>query len=759
MTVYEQAVTVCRNIAYGEFDGRRAILASVLSSLGIILQEVGRGSEGVLAAEEAVELYRSSDLMGFPLAAALTSLSVAYQALARNSEALDAVSEAVDAYRQLESVDGDNFAIALTMLGRLLHEFGRGSEALEIAREAVAQYRALDLDAYPVKFRISLLGALSLLESVLENLGQQSEQLAVTQEIVDVYRLLADSDQAIFERIRPCASPARHTAGPGGSQDGSTEPHSGGRTDTPTADRRRGRRVRGRSRPGSDQHGLYLSHSGDTETALQVADVSVSVFRLLAAHDDVHKENLAYALNNLGAYLAETGNENQALPLVREALTLFRRQRDGTSNTNLEAEAACLANLAQRLHFAGELKEELAIREQLTSDYRQLVDADPSHHVDGLAAALTELAQLRAKFRQWVEAAKIGAELVDLRRRWSSGTLELAIALLSYGGYLAETDHRREASSFVAEAVSIFRATGSQNHDAFDAPFDVGLKVLMTLHAEQGDWPQVLSCAEQLADLRRNQAKPEIIDSQLRLVEALDTMGAVLSILDRGDEAIGVAAEALSIYRQLAAIEPGTYEPKLAVTLYSFSIRLADAGSPLDALLLVEEAVEILQRFPQSLFAAQIAQAFTTIDRLLLQLKWLLEAYRPAGSAVEAYRDLASGDPERFIPDLAESLVNYGLRLSYVSRFDEAIATADEGTALLANLSQDDPESHAPHYGRALYASAWIRLNANQDRQTAIEHAVTCLEIARALHDREPSAYAEFLATAEQLYADLVTSH
>ena len=74
---------------------------------------------------------------------------------------------------------------------------------------------------------------------------------------------------------------------------------------------------------------------------------------------------------------------------------------------------------------------------------------------------------------------------------------------------------------------------------------------------------------------------------------ALHNRSYQLTMLERFDEAIPQADEAVTIYRRLAADHLDTFAPDLAEALYDYAVALDGAQRRREALAAVTEAVDI----------------------------------------------------------------------------------------------------------------------------------------------------------------------
>jgi tetratricopeptide (TPR) repeat protein len=72
------------------------------------------------------------------------------------------------------------------------------------------------------------------------------------------------------------------------------------------------------------------------------------------------------------------------------------------------------------------------------------------------------------------------------------------------------------------------------------------------------------------------------------------------------------------------------------------------------------------------------------------------EALAATAEAVELRRTLAAARPDAFLPDLASSLNNLGIRLSALGRREEALAATAEAVELRRTLAAARPDAFTP---------------------------------------------------------------
>ncbi|MEU8890478.1 tetratricopeptide repeat protein [Streptomyces sp. NPDC048442] len=123
---------------------------------------------------------------------------------------------------------------------------------------------------------------------------------------------------------------------------------------------------------------LVTSWHGLHEEALRAADEAVGFFRDIAAEEpDLGRPRLADSLDSLGTRLADLGRPEDALPLSREAVALFRGL-DPTGHHRAEL-ARCLHNMAVRLTDTGRHEEAFAALTEALDIHRTSVEALDIH--------------------------------------------------------------------------------------------------------------------------------------------------------------------------------------------------------------------------------------------------------------------------------------------------------------------------------------------------------------------------------------------
>ena len=328
------------------------------NNLSIRLSDVGDRVGALVAAREAVELYRglaeASPAAYTPdLAMSLSNLANCLSEVGERNEALVAAREAVELYRGLAEVSPaaytPDLAMSLSNLANRLSAVGDRDGALGAAREAVRLRRAL-AEVSPAAYTPRLAGSLNNLAKCLSGVGDREDALVVAREAVELRRALAE------------ASPAVYTPDLAGSL---------------------------------NNLAVFMSAVGEHNEALVVAREAVELYRGLAeASPAVYTPDLAGSLNNLANWLSEVGERNEALVSAREAVRLRRALAEVSPAVYTPDLAMSLSNLANRLSAVGERNEALVSAREAVELYRGLAEASPQAYIPDLVRSLKTLARI-----------------------------------------------------------------------------------------------------------------------------------------------------------------------------------------------------------------------------------------------------------------------------------------------------------------------------------------------------------------------------
>jgi hypothetical protein len=232
---------------------------------------------------------------------------------------------------------------------------------------------------------------------------------------------------------------------------------------------------------------------------------------------------------------------------------------------------------------------------------------------------------------------------------------------------------------------------------------------------------------------------------------------ATLLSNDKPDQAIARLRNEMPSWRTLARIWPSQFRDALANRLIVQSGALQAMNRDEEALRTADEAVAIYQDLAAERpgkYAPDLADALDHQSRLLAADDRLAEALTAMRVAVRLYRNLASADPERYLPPLAECLTCEAGWLAEIELPGDALAAVHEAT----DICQDKlPWQQLPscaaramllegellcgqtrHRDAArLLAKGW-RMAAGQDLQDVLRNATPAI---RAAYRADPAHF------------------
>ena len=176
------------------------------NNLSIRLSDVGERKAALVAAREAVELYRalaeaSPQAYTPDLAMSLNNLANVLSEVGERSIRRQRQMCIRDRYRGLAEAFPQayttNLALSLNNLANILSEVGDREGALVAAREAVELYRGL-AEASPQAYTPDLAASLNNLANLLSAVGKVNDALVAAREAVALYRGLAEASPAAY---------------------------------------------------------------------------------------------------------------------------------------------------------------------------------------------------------------------------------------------------------------------------------------------------------------------------------------------------------------------------------------------------------------------------------------------------------------------------------------------------------------------------------------------------------------------------------
>ena len=203
--------------------------------------------------------------------------------------------------------------------------------------------------------------------------------------------------------------------------------------------------------------GGVLGQVGDLDAALSTLREAVELHRHLAVTDPEHGKLLAFGLSDLGVWLAEAGERQDAVAASLEAAELYR----GSGDDGI-ARALVLTNLGNRLAEAGDQEAALGPAREAAELLRVLAAENPAAHLPHRAGSLHNLGTRLDATGDHHGAAVALREAVAIRRRLvadhrAAYLRDLGMSLNNLGIALARTGDKSGSLASAREAVSTYR--------------------------------------------------------------------------------------------------------------------------------------------------------------------------------------------------------------------------------------------------------------------------------------------------------------
>ncbi|KAF7982522.1 hypothetical protein HWV62_28136 [Athelia sp. TMB] len=366
-------------------------LASVLVSLAKRLSYVGRFEEGLIASQEASELYRvlaANEPAVFrpALAWSLNDISVRLSHLGRREDALAICEEALQLYRALAAkrtaMINNGLAACLNNLSNYLSDVGDHEKGLVICQEAVSLQRMLATKR-PAKLNVNLASSIASLSNRLSAVGRREDALTAMQEAVALYRDLVEKRPTGFNQelamalssFSNCLWALGHHQEALGAIEESVKLC----------------RTLVKDRPQVFNAQLANSLSSlstrlvslcQWEQGLEAAQEAVKLHRALATGTERPAAlcaDLAFSLENLSIIFSNLDRRSKALRAIQEAIELYRSlavKRPATFNLNL---AISLNNLSRILLGIRRKEEAVGAAQEASDILHSLVAQRPAH--------------------------------------------------------------------------------------------------------------------------------------------------------------------------------------------------------------------------------------------------------------------------------------------------------------------------------------------------------------------------------------------
>lgn len=265
--------------------------------------------------------------------------------------------------------------------------------------------------------------------------------------------------------------------------------------------------------------------------------------------------------------------------------------------------------------------------------------------------------------------------------------VEAAVALNDLADRFAAQGSRADAALAHRHAIALLRPLTDRLPDSVLPVLGAALYGLASRLCEGYRWAEARPAAEEAVHLRRRLVR-RLPEQRPRLAESLHLWSLVLHGAGRHQAALDAAAEAVTLFRGLAAEDPNTHRPALAVSLTGLANRYGAVGLPHDAVQAAVSAVAVRRE-------QAAADPGTRADLARsLHVRWYWEravhyfaaAHASMHECVGIRRQLTSLNPEAYRPQLAESLNCLAISLADLGRVDTALVAGREAVGIHSEL-------------------------------------------------------------------------
>ncbi len=243
------------------------------------------------------------------------------------------------------------------------------------------------------------------------------------------------------------------------------------------------------------------------------------------------------------------------------------------------------------------------------------------------------------------------------------------------------------AAAHAAVTGRILNARPANDHPALRARW---LVVRGQTLGQLGSHDEAFAVTQQAVDIYQQLAAKNPGRYRPDLAAGLSSLGARFSQLGRPAEALPAEQEALAIRRELAAANPDRFSPDLANSLTNLAVIMSDLGRPAESLTVNQEAADIYRELAvgnADQFRASLAISLENLAVTFSELGLLAETLVVSEEAAGIYRDLAAVSPDRYRPDLASSLSSLGVTLSDLGRPAEGLPIVQEAAGIYSELA------------------------------------------------------------------------
>ncbi|WP_405009352.1 trypsin-like peptidase domain-containing protein [Kitasatospora sp. NBC_01539] len=777
LTAADEAVDLLQPLLATHPQSARVHLAAALNNRSVCLGVLGRRTEALPPALEAVAHYRivvgtepvPEDARG-NLVTSLGGLAATQSRLGRNPEALEAIQEAVGIQRGLVRAGAPEAEAGLVaQLNNLAirhTDTGHHREAFEAASEAAERCEPL-ADRHPDAHLPELAMVLGTLSTCHGDLGNPEKALALVRRSVDIRERLFRERPESFRHLLAMAL---------------------------------------------NSLAIDLGELGHVAESVRTAERSVGLYRELVAQEpDGHRPELAMALNTLANQYSSADDGEPALAAAEEAARIYAELDEATpgvfaadlamgmfTRANCEAAAgrpdeaiaslfavvaACreLAASEPRAN-AGSLARALhnlricLVAADRTSEAMDLVDealatyADPDRAgADDLHPVIVELLNSRATCLDTLGRTDEGLAplrlAVEIARRRAdgpggAGTAALVGQLGLLAAFAFRVRRRAEAAGTVAEAIALLRSRARTEPERYEADLAGTLSHQVNLLGSIARYDEAEAAAREAVAVRCRVADRDGAAARIHVAAGLTGLAELLMMRLSPRQALEALDLARDHERRMTPEEAAAHESVLAFGQRFRGLLLFMVGRRTEALSTVREAVAAADRFaetapgrmpglPVVLFAA---------GSVLTDLELREEALPHLERAVALCRAPVEAGEAGYEIILATCLGTLAACLALEpAQPERALAATTEALEICRRLAADDPEAGVGLLARATTQQGLRLAEAGRSEESlrltaeAVRLGRAHLAVDRDAHVLEPVDALHAFAVARRL--------
>lgn len=342
--------------------------------------------------------------------------------------------------------------------------------------------------------------------------------------------------------------------------------------------------------------------------------------RTRATNSVADRAALAESLRRLSDRMADIGMLRLAYERADEAVRIYQDLVDDESDEYFPRLAGALASLSRRLDESDRFEESLECAEKATSIVRRMVEVGFSEPSE-LAVSLGRQARALARIGFEAESLVPAKEALDIYERLAiidAPTFRpiLAEALFEYCNLLDDSGEHELAVELSMRALEILSDLAENEPDVYLPTLAHLYHDLAVMQNRANLWSDATTSAEEAVRLYRQLA----VDNHLirgLLALSIGNLSNYHFFAENNDLALALAAERVAILRNMGGASKGGVFASLAEALMLLASRLLDSKRPNEALIVAEEAVEVLD------FLTNYEMPLRYIERLQ-SARWLV---------------------------------------------------------------------------------------------------------------------------------------